>query len=267
LAPADRTGDEPGAPAIWDTSTLHQRICEELRWRMMSGSLPPGTRIPEARLARELKVSRGTMRDALRQLQRERLISWEPRRSPHVRRMTTSEIEDIYEVRELLEGGAARAVAGLRSRDRGRAVAALRAAYGDLREAEAVSVAARIDAELRFHETICALAGNELVLQLWQELRPVIQLMLHCVPEPVLQGLSVEDHLELIDAIEAGDPAEAAKVVAGHFSGGASLLSTYVSEAARSPGALSLRQRGAAPAPVNPGQPRGRAGCDDPLLP
>lgn len=242
MVPADRTGHEPGAPSTWDTSTLHQRICDELRWRMMSGSLRPGTRIPEARLASELDVSRGTMREALRQLQRERLISWEPRRSPHVRRMTTPEIEDIYEVRELLEGCAARLLAGLRPCDRGRAVAALRAAYEDLREAEAVSVAARIDAELRFHETICSLAGNELLLQLWRELRPVIQLMLHCVPEPVLQGLSVEDHLEIIDAIEAGDPAEAANVVAGHFSGGATLLSTYVSEAARAPGALSRRQ-------------------------
>ena len=194
----------------------------------MSGSLPPGTRIPEARLASELKVSRGTMREALRRLQREQLISWEPRRSPHVRRMTTSEIEDVYEVRELLEGGAARVLAGLRPRDRGRAVAALQAAYAGLRKAEAVSVAARIDAELHFHQTVCSLAGNELLLQLWQELRPVIQLMLHCVPEPVLQGLSVEDHLELIEAIEAGDPAEAASVVAGHFSGGATLMSTYV---------------------------------------
>jgi len=221
---------------------LHQRVCEELRGRMMSGSLPPGTRIPEARLADELNVSRGTMREALRQLQREWLISWEPRRSPHVRRMTAPEIEDIYEVRELLEGGAARVLAGLKTRHRRRAVSALRAAYADLREAEAVSGAARIDAELRFHQVICAQSGNQLLLQMWQDLRPVIQLMLHCVPEPVLAGISVEDHLELIEAIEHGDPAEAASVVAGHFSGGATLLSTYVPGAARAPGALSSHQ-------------------------
>lgn len=246
----------PGVASTWDTSTLQQRICEELRGRMMDGSLPPGTRIPEARLASELGVSRGTVREALRQLQREWLISWEPRRSPHVRRMTTPEIEDIYQVRELLEGGAARVLAGLRPRDHRRAVAALRAAYAELWEAQGISVAARIDAELHFHETICGLAGNQLLLQLWQELRPVIQLMLHCVPEPVLQGLSVEDHLELIEAIERGDPSEAASVVAGHFSGGATLLSTYVSGAARASGALSRRQRAVA-APANPGRPSG----------
>jgi DNA-binding GntR family transcriptional regulator len=225
---------------------LHERICEELRGRMMCGYLPPGTRIPEARLASELRVSRGTMREALRQLQRERLISWEPRRSPHVRRMTTSEIEDIYQVRELLEGGAARVLAGLRPRDRDRAVAALRAAYEDLQQAEAVSVAARIDAELRFHQTICSLADNELLLQLWRELRPVIQLMLHCVPEPVLQGLSVKDHLELIEVIQEGNPQGAAEVVAGHFSGGAALLSTYILEGPRAPRAQSQHRRPAA---------------------
>jgi DNA-binding GntR family transcriptional regulator len=239
--------DDPGAAGEWDTSTLHQRICEELRRRMMSGSLPPGTRIPEARLASELNVSRGTMREALRQLQRERLITWEPRRSPHVRRMTTAEIEDIYEVRELLEGGAARVLAALRPRDRARAVAVLREAHQDLRAAYAETVAARIDAELRFHQTICALSGNELLLALWQELRPVIQLMLHCVPEPVLQNLSVEDHLELIDAIEEGDPAEAANVISAQFSGGPALLSTYASERPPARGARARRARPAVP--------------------
>jgi DNA-binding GntR family transcriptional regulator len=251
LASVDTPVQGPGAPAAWDTSTLHQRICEELRGRMMSGLLPPGTRIPEARLAGELNVSRGTMREALRQLQRERLISWEPRRSPHVRRMTTPEIEDIYEVRELLEGGAAQVLAALRPRDRRRAVAELQAAFEDLRKAAKESVTARIYAELHFHQSVCALAGNQLLLQLWQELRPVIQLMLHCVPEPVLQGLSVEDHLELIEAIERGDPSEAASVVAGHFSGGATLLSTYVSGPARSRGSVPHGRR-ATTAPANP---------------
>lgn len=235
--------DDPGAPGEWDTSTLHERICDELRRRMMSGSLPPGTRIPEARLASELNVSRGTMREALRQLRRERLITWEPRRSPHVHRMTTPEIEDIYEVRELLEGGAIRILAGLRPRDRARAVAALREAYADLQAAAAGSVAARIDAELHFHQTICSLAGNELLLELWQDLRPVIQLMLHCVPEPVLRGLGVEDHLEFINAIEEGDPAEAVNLIAAQFSGGPALLSTYASAqpAARAPRARRRR--------------------------
>lgn len=234
-----------GASGEWDTSTLHERICDELRRRMMSGSLPPGTRIPEARLASELNVSRGTMREALRQLRRERLISWEPRRSPYVRRMTVSEIEDIYEVRELLEGGALRILAGLRPRDRARAVATLREAYADLQAAAGESVAARIDAELRFHQAICSQAGNELLLELWQDLRPVIQLMLHCVPEPVMQELRVEDHLELIDAIEEGDPAEAVNLIAAQFSGGPALLSAYASA---HPGARGPRVRRTRPA-------------------
>jgi DNA-binding GntR family transcriptional regulator len=195
----------------------------------MRGSLQPGTRMPEARLASELNVSRGTMREALRQLRREGLITWESRRSPHVRRMTSAEIADIYEVRELLEGGAARTLAALRPRARARAVAALRGAYTDLEAAHAESAAARIDAEHRFHRTICALSGNELLLQLWLDLRPVTQLMLHRVPEHVLQALSVEDHLQLIDAIADGDPAGAVNAVAAQFSGGPALLSTYAS--------------------------------------
>jgi DNA-binding GntR family transcriptional regulator len=226
LPPSTR---DPGASGDWDTSTLHERICEELRQRMMKGSLQPGTRIPEAHLASELNVSRGTMREALRQLRREGLITWEPRRSPHVRRITAAAITDIYQVRELLEAGAARTLAALRPRGRARAVAALRGAYAELEAAHAESVAARIDAELRFHRTICELCGNELLLQLWLDLRPVTQLMLHCIPEHVLQALGVEEHLELIDAIEDGDPAAAVQAVAAQFSGGPALLRIYAS--------------------------------------
>jgi DNA-binding GntR family transcriptional regulator len=204
----------------------------------MSGELSPGARIPEARLAEELGVSRGTVRDALRQLQRERLIVWTARRSPHVRNLSQDEIDDIYQVRELLEGGAARTLAALAPRDRARAVSALRAAYDELAAAAAESCVARINAELHFHETICALCGNALLLQLWQELRPVIQLMLHCVPADVLSAATVDDHLELIAAIEAGDPVEAVTVVAAQFSGGAALFGPYVT----SPAAIAVRQ-------------------------
>jgi len=52
------------------TPPKYAQVIDELRRRMMSGSLPPGTPIPEARLAGELRVSRGTMREALRRLQR-----------------------------------------------------------------------------------------------------------------------------------------------------------------------------------------------------
>jgi hypothetical protein len=61
----------------------------------------------------------------------------------------------------------------------------------------------------------------------------------------------VEDHLELIEAIERGDPSEAASVVAGHFSGGATLMSTYVSGPARPRGSVPHGRR-AATAPANP---------------
>lgn len=231
--------DRPnGVPAAWDTATLHQHICEQVRWRVMSGVLPPGTRIPEARLAEELAVSRGTVRDALRQLQRERLIVWEARHSPYVRNLSQKEIEDIYQVRELLEGGAVRTLGGLGPRDRVRAVVALRAAYGELAAAATESNVTRINAELRFHETICVLSGNQLLLQVWQELRPVIQLMLHCVPESVLSNVTVDDHLQLIDAIEAGEPAEAVSVVAMQFSGATTKFGPYVT----SSGAAAVRQ-------------------------
>ncbi len=224
-----------------DSATLEQRVYDQLRNRMIEGLLRPGTRIPEARLAAELGVSRATVRAALRQLVREGLVVWPARRSPIVRQLTPSEIEEIYEVRELLEGRAASRLATLTPSKRTQALRTLKRAFDQLQSSHSESKTIRIREELHFHETMCSLSGNLLLLQTWRGLRSHIEMMLHVVPEPIFRLLDEGGHLEILAALESGNPDEASRIVASHFSGGAELIASYVGVATGSTGAPTGR--------------------------
>ena len=82
---------------------LRQDILLGLRSGILSGEIPPGTRLLEIPLATELGVSRGPVREALRQLEQEGLVEFFPHRGAVVVGVGESEIETIYVIRALLE--------------------------------------------------------------------------------------------------------------------------------------------------------------------
>lgn len=87
--------------------TVQQEAVEKLRHAILTGIFMPGNRLVEADLCISLGVSRPSLREALRSLQAERLIEIVPNRGPQVPLLTWRDAEEIYEVRELLEGEAA----------------------------------------------------------------------------------------------------------------------------------------------------------------
>jgi DNA-binding GntR family transcriptional regulator len=82
-------------------------VVEKLRHAILSGVFPPGRRLVESQLCASLGVSRPSLREALRSLQAERLIEIVPNRGPQVPVLSWRDAEEIYEMRELLEGEAA----------------------------------------------------------------------------------------------------------------------------------------------------------------
>jgi DNA-binding GntR family transcriptional regulator len=87
--------------------TVQQEVVEKLRSAILSGMFQPGNRLVEAQLCDSLGVSRPSLREALRSLQAERLIEIVPNRGPQIPVLSWRDAEEIYEVRELLEGEAA----------------------------------------------------------------------------------------------------------------------------------------------------------------
>lgn len=87
---------------------LRQQVLEALRRAIVTGHLAPGQRLTERALIEMLAVSRTVIREALRQLEAEGLIEIIPNKGPVVRELSATEAKDLYRIRAVLEGLAAR---------------------------------------------------------------------------------------------------------------------------------------------------------------
>ena len=86
---------------------LREIVYEELKRQIMIGEIPPGTRMMEVELADDMGVSRTPIREAIRKLEKEGLVSIEPRRGAYASDISVKDMVDVLEVREFLEGMAA----------------------------------------------------------------------------------------------------------------------------------------------------------------
>src|SRR5688572_23502489 len=99
-----------------DRSTLRERALGALRSAITSGQYRPGDHLGEVELAKHLGVSRGTVREALRHLQQEGLITSGPRGMLRVNRLTPEEVRELFQVRAALEALAVAEIIGLPDR-------------------------------------------------------------------------------------------------------------------------------------------------------
>lgn len=89
-------------------ASLRQQVLEQLREAIISGLLIPGARLIERELTEQMGVSRTVVREALRQLEAEHLVEVIPNKGPFVRQPSIDEAEDLYRIRAVLHGLAAR---------------------------------------------------------------------------------------------------------------------------------------------------------------
>ena len=138
---------EPLSLMRLEKTSLRQQALSALRRAITTGELPPGTHLVETELSDALKISRGTLREAMRQLQQEGLISATGDRGRLlVRHLDAKEIRDIFHVRAALEALAARELCALP--DRAGAVATLRKAVDEMERWAASNLEDRIEADL-----------------------------------------------------------------------------------------------------------------------
>jgi DNA-binding GntR family transcriptional regulator len=95
-----------GLAALPRARSTVDRVAEAVRGHVLAGRFRPGTALPETQLAQSLGVSRNTVREALRALASDLLVTVEPNRGAFVRRLTPADVADIYRARRRLELGA-----------------------------------------------------------------------------------------------------------------------------------------------------------------
>jgi DNA-binding GntR family transcriptional regulator len=195
--------------------TRRELILDRLRQAISSGQLSAGTHLAEVELSAALGVSRGTLREALRHLQQEGLLSADSRGRLSVRVLNTREVEEIFAVRDVLEGLALQQICKLENRtdivaDLHRQLDRLRSAEGD--------IAAQVDADLAFHARMCELSGNVTLLQTWRAVSRLARAAIAAAgAETALPDMAYERHLPIVELIASGDVASGKALLAQHM--------------------------------------------------
>jgi len=206
-----------------EKKSLREQALSALRTAITSGELEPGRHLVETELSEMLQISRGTLREALRQLEQEGLLSAGSRGRLSVRHLDAKEIRDIFAVRAALESLAVRALCELPERDA--VIVSLRSAIDAMAAAADGTLEERIESDLEFHRTLCRLTGNETLLHSWESLEGSIRMsIMYAGVDRAVKNMSVDRHHDIIAAIETGDAALARTTILEHMEGAASNL-------------------------------------------
>lgn len=204
-----------------DHKALRDLVCEALRERIMAGTLEPGARLVEDRLAEELGVSRNPVREALRVLAVEGYVSLVPRRGAEVATLSAELVEDIFEVRTALEAlGARLACRNATPEATERLTAVIDEAEAAIRQG---STARLPELNTRFHGLVLELAGNPVLADLMEPLRGRMQWIFSRTAAGRAPD-SIREHRRLAEAIAARDEETAARLAIDHV---ATALETY----------------------------------------
>jgi DNA-binding GntR family transcriptional regulator len=192
---------------------LRQSVYEALVELIVAGGLQPGQHLVESELARQLGVSRQPVREALHRLEAEGWIDLRPSQGAFVHVPTDHEVDQLLDVRELLEGATARLAARAATPE---AVATLRATWQEGAEAvESGDVARTVAANNDFHAAVAELAGNTVLAELSEIVGRRVRWYYRQVA-PARGHESWAEHAELVAAIEAGDEDQAAALARVH---------------------------------------------------
>ena len=195
-----------------------------LRQQILAGEVVGGQRINLDVVARTLGVSRMPVRDAVRQLNTEGLLTLYPRRGVIVTSLSVDDVLELFETRAVLEGLALRrGMLGMTREDR----SGLRDMVDRL-ETWQGDPADYLTLHDQFHESLCSHSHRPRLLghirSIRESVAPYIRLFLK------LHGQEMKgtDHRAIIDAIDAGDPAEAERVIRHHVVAGGTGLVAFL---------------------------------------
>jgi DNA-binding GntR family transcriptional regulator len=198
---------------------LYEEVADQLRVRIFAHELAPGTWIDEQTLAKEFGISRTPLREAIKVLAAEGLITMKLRRGAYVTEVNRGDLEQIFTILSLLEGQAAKE-------------AAKKAQEKDLNELDDMHLRLEkaaadrnleqfFEVNVRFHERVIAIANNPWLTDVIADLRKVLKLQRKDALSRTgrLQS-SLSEHREILKALLKRDPIAAEQAMRTHLARG-----------------------------------------------
>ena len=210
-------GAAPGSLPLPTPRALYQDVAERLRQQIFARALPPGSWIDEQKLAADYGISRTPLREALKVLAAEGLVTMKLRRGAYVTEVSATDVAQVYHLMALLESDAAGRVAAQASSTQ---VAELQALHDRL-EKQLRQRDAFFATNEAFHLKLLEIAGNRWAAQMVQDLRKVMKLNRQL--SLFRQGRvadALAEHRAVMAAIVAGDAAAASARMREHFDNG-----------------------------------------------
>lgn len=211
---------------LQDRDTLHLKVCNALRKAILCGDLKPGERLVQAELAEALGVSRMPVREALRKLESEGLVTIEPHRGAIVKSFSIEDIREIYELRAELEKMAVeKSIRNMKEED----VAAMDRLVLEMEQA--TDVETFIEKNIEFHRLLLSRCP-------WNRLLDFIETLWNGFPQQtplLIKGQvhrSNEEHRKILLAVKERDAEKAAWLLSEHIlRTGESLIASLQEEA------------------------------------
>ena len=198
--------------------SLADEVTASIREAILGGRLSPGERLREESLAKTLSVSRGPVRAAILQLQREGLVIVRRNFGTFVAHLSQKDLDEVYSLRLAIERLAVQMAA--RSADETR-LSEIQSVVDSMAVYVAANVSERDGAELdlRFHELIYLATEHKRLIDVWSSLRPQIHILLltrNVVDGDFREGL-VKGHQMILDAIGQKDERLAVQLIEEHL--------------------------------------------------
>lgn len=202
---------------IGQQDLLTDRVYRELQEAIFSHGMPPGSSLSVPELARQLGVSRSPVREAVQHLVHEGLAVTEAHRGAVVARIGVEDLLQMYEVRELLEGLAARrATERLGGSDKDELEEIVKEHQEALDQRK--GLVAHMEQDMRFHRRIRELADNQHLMGMLENLQGKVRLAMHSLwRSDDAPRLALEDHKKILRAISSGGPLEAEAAARSHI--------------------------------------------------
>lgn len=202
---------------------------ENIKTAILEGKYAPGTRLTEDDLARNLKVSRTPVREALHLLESEMLVETVPRVGLVVPVTTMVDLEEIFEVRWVVDGHAARLAAKWITKGE---LLALESTNERIVEAAAIADEATIGrANLLFHRQILEAAHNRRLLRINRSVADMLSLVMQQTTLKGAEHRVVSEHRRILAALQAGDPDAAEAAARKHVEAGLEFHRRHLAEA------------------------------------
>ena len=210
------------ADATISRSVLSDQVKDRLLQAILDGRYPPGARIVETRVARELGTSQAPVREALRDLEALGVVETAAFRGARVRRPSTAELLEAFVIRAELESLAA-TLAMPRFTDAD--IDELDGYVAEMQRAAAAGdTHAEATADAAFHGRVVEMAGNSTLLRVWRTLEPFSRTYITIVAPGADRQQIADQHLPVLEALRQRSTDQAVRVLHEHFANASAML-------------------------------------------